>query len=158
SMYEELLGHLEAIRMDATVRCVVLHGAGRAFCAGHDLRGGPSASWSDPSLGPAYAMHRNLAMIGRIPQVMRQLPQPVIAAVNGAAAGVGFAFALAADLCVAAQSAKFVNATHNAGTGHEVGMSWLLPRAIGTQRAAEILLTARPILADEAASIGLVLK
>ena len=89
---------------------------------------------------------------------MRAIPQPVIAAVNGAAAGIGFAFALAADLCLVGRSGKFVNSIHNAGTGHELGMSWMLPRAVGTQRAAEILLTARPVLADEAERIGLALR
>jgi enoyl-CoA hydratase len=157
-MYEEFLAYLEDLRLDAAARVVVLRGAGRAFSAGHDLRGGPPPSWSDASLGNAYAMRRNLAMIGRIPQLIRQLPQPVIAAVNGPAAGAGFVFALAADLCLAARSAKFVNGMHNAGTGHELGISWMLPRAIGTQRAAEILLTSRPIHADEAAAIGLALQ
>ena len=89
---------------------------------------------------------------------MRQLPQPIICAVNGAAAGAGFALALASDLCIAAKSAKFVNSIHNAGTGHEFGMSYLLPRAIGTQRAAEILFTTRPVPAEEAERIGLVLR
>ena len=109
-------------------------------------------------MGRAYINKHSLSEISSIPVLMRQLPQPVICAVNGAAAGIGFAFALAADLCIAAKSAKFVNSIHNAGTGHELGMSYLLPRAIGTQRAAEILLTARPVLADEAERIGLVLR
>jgi enoyl-CoA hydratase len=100
----------------------------------------------------------SITRIAQIPLLMRSIPQPVIAAVNGAAAGIGFAFALAADLCLVAESGKFVNSVHNAGTGHELGMSWMLPRAIGTQRAAEILLTARPVLAEEAARIGLALR
>jgi enoyl-CoA hydratase len=86
------------------------------------------------------------------------MPQPIIAAVNGAAAGIGYALALAADLCIAAQSAKFVNVIHNAGTGAELGLSYMLPRAVGVQRAAELLLTARAVAADEAARIGLALK
>ncbi len=157
-MYEELLGYLEDLRVDSAARVVLLTGAGRAFSAGHDLRCTVSASWNDDALGPAYASRRNLAMIGRIPQLMRQLPQPIVAAVNGPAAGIGFVLALAADMCVAARSAKFVNAMHNVGTGHEFGVTWMLPRAVGTQRAAEILLSARPILAEEAQAIGLVLK
>jgi len=82
----------------------------------------------------------------------------VIVAVNGVTAGAGYSLALAADLCLAAKSAKFVNAFHNAGTGHELGFSYMLPRAVGTQRAAELMLTGRPLLAEEAASIGLVLR
>jgi enoyl-CoA hydratase len=89
---------------------------------------------------------------------MRGLPQPVICAVNGSAAGVGFTIALAADMAIAADNAKFVNAIHNAGTGAELGMSYMLPRAVGAQKAAEILYTTRPVLADEAERIGLVLK
>jgi enoyl-CoA hydratase len=158
TMYDELIAVLEGLRHDAAARVVILTGAGRAFCAGHDLRGGGTAPWVDPALGKPYAAKHSITRIAQIPLLMRALPQPVIAAVNGAAAGIGFAFALAADLCLVARSAKFVNAIHNAGTGHELGMSWLLPRAVGTQRAAEILLTSRPVLADEAERIGLALR
>ena len=158
AMYDELIALLEKLRHDADTRVVVLTGAGRAFCAGHDLRGGGTASWIAPELGKPYAAKHSITRIAQIPLLMRALPQPVIAAVNGAAAGLGFAFALAADLCLVARSGKFVNAIHNAGTGHELGMSWMLPRAIGTQRAAEILLTSRPVLADEAERIGLALR
>jgi enoyl-CoA hydratase len=158
TMYEELIAILEGLRSDASTRVLILTGAGRAFCAGHDLRSAGPAPWVDPALGKAYAAKHSITRIAQIPLLMRALPQPVIAAVNGAAAGLGFAFALAADLCLAASSAKFVNSIHNAGTGHELGMSWMLPRAVGTQRAAEILLSARPVLADEAQQIGLALR
>jgi enoyl-CoA hydratase len=143
---------------DDEVRAVIVTGAGRAFCAGHDLRSAGPAPWIDSGLGKPYAAKHSITRIAQIPLLMRSIPQPVIAAVNGAAAGLGFAFALAADLCLVARSAKFVNALHNAGTGHELGMSWMLPRAIGMQRAAEILLTSRPVLADEAERIGLALR
>jgi enoyl-CoA hydratase len=73
-------------------------------------------------------------------------------------AGVGYTLTLASDMVVAAKSARFVNTIHNAATGAELGLSYLLPRAIGTQRAAELLYTARPVMADEAERIGLVLK
>jgi enoyl-CoA hydratase len=158
-MYSELIEVLKGLRHDSKTRVVILTGAGRGFCAGHDLRSGGKAGWiDDHDMGKAYISRHGMMEIGSIPVLMRQLPQPVICAVNGAAAGVGFAFALAADLCIAGRSAKFVNSIHNAGTGHEFGMSYLLPRAIGTQRAAEILLTARAVLADEAERIGLVLR
>src|SRR3954466_14700922 len=158
TMYEELISVLESLRHDAGTRVVILTGAGRAFCAGHDLRSSGPAPWVDPALGKAYANKHSITRIAQIPLLMRAIPQPVIAAVNGAAAGLGFAFALAADLCLAADSARFVNAIHNAGTGHELGMSWMLPRPVGTQRAAEILLTSRPVPADEAQRIGLALR
>lgn len=158
TMYEELITILEGLRHDASTRVLILTGAGRAFCAGHDLRSAGPAPWVDAALGKPYVAKHSITRIAQIPLLMRAIPQPVIAAVNGAAAGLGFAFALAADICLAARSAKFVNSIHNAGTGHELGMSWMLPRAIGTQRAAEILLTARPVLADEAERIGLALR
>jgi enoyl-CoA hydratase len=155
--YAELIGILQRLKHDSKTRVVLLTGNGRAFCAGHDLRSSGLADWvDDPDLGAAYRSKHTITGMASIPLLMRQLPQPVIAAVNGAAAGIGFSLALAADICIAGASAKFVNSIHNVGTGHELGMSYLLPRAVGTQRAAEILLTARPIGADEAARIGLV--
>lgn len=158
AMYEALIDQLERIRFDHGIQVVVLTGAGRGFCAGHDLRAGGKPGWVDEDLGRAQRNRATLARLGQIPLLMRALPQPIIVAVNGVAAGAGYAFALAGDLVLAARSAKFVNAFHNAGTGHEMGFSYLLPRAIGTQRAAEILLTGRPVLAEEAAQIGLALR
>jgi enoyl-CoA hydratase len=158
-MYSELIGILDALRHDSRTRVLILTGSGKGFCAGHDLRSAGQPGWiDDPQMSRPYQGKHSISEIGRIPVLMRQLPQPIICAVNGAAAGMGYALALAADLCVAAKSAKFVNSIHNAGTGHELGLSYLLPRAVGTQRAAEILLTARPVLADEAERIGLVLR
>ena len=157
-MYEALIATLQGLRHDPDVRVIVLTGAGRGFCAGHDTRGAGAASWVRPGLGRIQAGKYTMSVLGQIPPLMRAMPQPIIAAVNGAAAGIGYALALAADVCVAAQSAKFVNVIHNAATGTELGMSYMLPRAVGTQRAAEILFTARPVLADEAERIGLVLR
>ncbi|ASG22210.1 enoyl-CoA hydratase-related protein [Nitrospirillum viridazoti] len=158
STYEALISQLEAVRFDPTIQVVILTGAGRAFCAGHDLRSGGSPSWVAEGQGKAQASRAILAKLGNIPLLMRSLPQPVIAAVNGVTAGAGYSLALAADIAIAARSARFVNAFHNAGTGHELGLSYLLPRAIGAQRAAELLLTGRPVPAEEAAAIGLVLR
>lgn len=158
AMYEDLLAKLEAIRFDPAIRVVVLTGAGRGFCAGHDLRASGVPQWVAPGLGKAQTARAIMAKLGAIPQLIRALPQPVIAAVNGVTAGAGYAIALAADLCLAARSAKFVNAFHNAGTGHELGLSYMLPRLVGAQRAAELLLTGRAVMADEAAAIGMVLR
>lgn len=158
AMYEELLDLLRSIRFDATVRVVIVTGAGRGFCSGHFSGGAGEPGWMDPSLGTIPRNARIMMLLGEIPVMMRQMPQPIIAAVNGAAAGVGYSIALAADIAIAGQSAKFVNAFHNAGTGHELGLSYTLPRAVGAQKAAELLLTRRPVLADEAERIGLVLK
>lgn len=158
-MYAQYQDALRALKHDSKARVVILTGAGKGFCSGHDLKSGGKPKWvDDPEMGPMYYGRHAISEINALPILMRQLPQPIICAVNGAAAGAGFALALAADICIAAKSAKFVNSIHNAGTGHELGMSYLLPRAIGTQRAAEILYTTRPVLAEEAERIGLVLR
>ena len=157
-MYAELLGALQDIRFDPEVRVVVLTGAGRAFSGGHDTRTSSEPDWVRGKPGKAQKFRAVMAKMGEIPVTMRALPQPVIAAVNGPAAGLGYLLALAADICLVARSAKFVNAFHNAGTGHELGFSYLLPRAVGTQRAAELLLTGRPVLAEEAARIGIAVR
>jgi enoyl-CoA hydratase len=158
AMYAELLEALEEIRFDPEAQVVILTGAGRAFSAGHDIRSPSEAPWVRGDLGSAQKTRAIMAKLSQLPVAMRSLPQPVIAAVNGAAAGLGYLLALASDICLVAKSAKFVNAFHNAGTGHEMGFSYLLPRAVGTQRAAEMLLTGRPVLAEEAARIGLALR
>lgn len=158
AMYEELIGHLEAVRYDHDVRVVLITGAGRAFCAGHDIRGAGKPEWVRDGLGKAQTQRRVMDKLGQIPVLMRALPQPVICAVNGAAAGAGYPIAIAADMTIAARSAKFVNAFHNAGTGHELGFSYLLPRLVGMQRAAELMLTGRPVLAEEAERIGLIVR
>jgi enoyl-CoA hydratase len=157
-MYEAFTAALDGLRDDPDVRVIVLTGAGRAFCAGHDVRDGGQPGWVRPGLGRIQRGKYTMRVLGQIPVLMRSMPQPIICALNGAAAGIGYALALASDLILAGRSAKFVNVIHNAGTGAELGMSYLLPRAIGTQRAAELLLTARPVLADEAERIGLVLR
>ena len=159
AMYSELIAILQGLRFDSKTRVVILTGSGKGFCAGHDLRSAGQPGWiDDPEQGKAYTGRLAMTQISSIPLLMRQTPQPIICAVNGAAAGIGYALALASDLCIAGRSAKFVNSFHNAGTGHELGLSYLLPRAVGTQRAAELLLTARPVLAEEAERIGLVLR
>jgi enoyl-CoA hydratase len=157
-MYDGILAEFDRIAFDPSVRVVIITGAGRGFCSGNDLGGMGKLKQLPEGVGRPYASRYMIAILSRIPSAMRALPQPVIAAVNGATAGIGFSLALAADIAVAGHAAKFVNAVHNAGTGAELGMSYMLPRAVGTQRAAEILLTQRPILAQEAADIGLVLK
>ncbi len=158
-MYQALLRAFEALRYDLDTRVVILTGAGRGFCSGHDMTEAVGVpAWVPPGVGPAQFTKTMLAELARIPVLMKTLPQPVICAVNGACGGIGYAFALAADLCLAGASAKFINLIHNAATGCEGGLSWMLPRAIGAQRAAELLLTARPVLADEAERIGLCLR
>ena len=158
AMYDRLVEILDEIRLDLSIRAVILTGAGSAFCTGHDLRGAGPDPEAAQGLSGHYAKTQFLARLSRVPLALRSLPQPVIAALNGTVAGIGYALALASDMAIAAHSAKFVNAIHNAGTGAELGLSYMLPRQIGAQRAAELLLTARPVLAEEAERIGLVLR
>ena len=158
AMYLEFVDILDQIKYDPEVRVVILTGTGRGFCTGHDLRDKEAPTWVPAGVGKAYHTKYAMSVIGSIPALLRNLPQPVICAVNGTVAGMGYALPLAADIAIAGESAKFVNAIHNAATGAEAGMSYLLPRAVGAQRAAEILYTARPIKSDEAERIGLVLK
>lgn len=158
AMYLEFVELLNAIKFDPTVRVVILTGNGRGFCTGHDLRDTEKPTWIKDGVGKAYYTKYAMSVISSLPVLLRGLPQPVICGINGTVAGMGYALPLACDISIAGQSAKFVNAIHNAATGAELGMSYLLPRAVGAQRAAEILYTARPIKADEAERIGLVLK
>ena len=157
-MYKDLYDELERIRFDSSVRVVLVTGAGRGFCSGHDLKNAGEVPWPTEGLGKPYRDRITMLGLGRIPLALRALPQPVICAVNGVAAGIGYTLALASDIAVAARSARFVNTTHNAATGCELGLSYLMARAVGSQRAAELLYTARPVAAEEAERIGLVLR
>ncbi len=157
-MYQLFIETLQALEHDAVTRVVVLTGAGRGFCSGHDMRDGGRPGWVAEGVGRVQSAKFVLAKLGQIPVLMRRLPQPIVCAVNGTAAGFGYSLALAADIAIAAKSAKFVNSFHNAGTGHELGLSYMLPRAVGVQRAAELLYTSRAVGAEEAERIGLVLR
>jgi enoyl-CoA hydratase len=159
SMYGELLQALEGIRYDPAIRVVILTGAGRGFCAGADTSGAAGLpDWVPDSMAPAERNRAIMDVLGRLPSALHSLPQPVIGAINGAAAGVGYALALSCDVCLTTKTAKFLPAFHNTGTGSEFGASWLLPKLVGLQAAMEILLTGRMMLGEEAAGIGLCLR
>ncbi len=147
---------LDEVDADHSCRVAVLTGAGRAFCAGLDLKGSGEAPNTD-GVGRAQAGMLSQQHIASLYTHMRAVRKPIIAAVNGAAAGGGFAFALASDIRVAAESAKFNVAFVKIGlSGCDVGVSYLLPRLIGASKAFELMLTGRFVLADEAERIGLV--
>ncbi|MBV1688938.1 enoyl-CoA hydratase/isomerase family protein [Novosphingobium sp. G106] len=158
AMYERLAEIFTETAYLPDVQAVILTATGRMFSVGHDLQNGGSSAQVPSGIGAAHASRLSARAINQLPALMRALPQPIIAAVNGTAAGAGYGLALNADLTIAARSAKFVNAFHNAGTGHEFGLSYLLPRAVGTQRAMELLLTGRHLPAEEAREIGLILR
>jgi enoyl-CoA hydratase len=157
-MYGELLDILAGIARDPAVRVVVLTGAGRGFSAGHDAAASPPADWVPEGIGKAHNVLHFMGHLAKIPPLIRAMPQVVIAACNGPVAGFGYTIALACDMAIAAKSAKFVNAFHNAGNAAEGGFSYLLNKAVGSQRAAEIMFSPRQVLAEEAERIGLVLR
>jgi enoyl-CoA hydratase len=147
---------LDAVEADRSCRVVVLTGAGRGFCAGLDLGGygiAPgSAGLGRPQSG--FATQKHIAAL--VPH-LRRLAQPVIAAVNGPAAGGGFALVLASDIRIAARPARFNAAFIRIGlSACDIGTSWLLPRLVGAARAHELMLTGRIFDSDEALRIGLV--
>lgn len=147
---------LDDVDHDHSCRVVILTGAGRAFCAGLDLKGAGPAPGTD-GIGRAQAGMRSQQHIASLYTHMRSVRKPIIAAVNGAAAGGGFAFALASDIRVAAESARFNVAFVKIGlSGCDVGVSYLLPRLIGASKAFELMLTGRFVDAAEAERIGLV--
>jgi enoyl-CoA hydratase/carnithine racemase len=153
---EALHAELRAIAADRECRAVILTGAGRGFCAGVDLRGYGSAPGND---GIDLARDRlgNQEHMSTLVLGLRALPQPVIAAVNGPAAGLGLALALGCDIRFASAEAVFRVAFVNIGVSNcDMGTSWLLPRLIGASRAHELMLTGRRFDAEEALRIGLV--
>jgi enoyl-CoA hydratase len=162
AMNATLIGELHEVLADIAVdrscRVVVLTGAGRGFCAGIDLGGYDAAPGSEGRDRVAATFATQTHIAGLVPR-LRALPQPVIAAVNGPAAGGGLALALASDIRIAATTARFNVAFVRLGlSGCDIGVSWLLPRLIGASRAWELMLTGRIIDAEEADRIGLVLR
>ncbi|MEO8245556.1 MAG: enoyl-CoA hydratase-related protein [Chloroflexota bacterium] len=145
----ELLTTLRAVARDDAVRCVVLTGAGRAFCAGADLRGGSGEREFRRVLTSQY---------NPLVRALRDLPKPVLAAVNGVAAGAGMSLALAADLVLAAEDARFVPAFGRIGLVPDSGLTRTLVRALGRHRATAILIAGEPLGAAEARDAGLVLR
>jgi enoyl-CoA hydratase/carnithine racemase len=147
---DALLAYFESKRRDTDTRVIVLSGAGRAFCSGADLKamGQPDALRDGPN--GDWVLRDTL-------RAMRDCPQPIIALVQGAAAGGGLALVLASDVIIAAASAAFHPAFIKIGlSASELGVSWRLQRTIGISRAREMLLTGEPMTASEALRTGLV--
>jgi len=153
---EALHEELRRTAIDRSCRAVVITGSGRAFCAGLDLHGYGQAPGNDGS-DESRDRLGNQKHMSTLVLALRALPQPVIAAVNGPAAGFGLALALGCDIRYAAGSAVFRAAFINIGVSNcDMGTSWLLPRLIGASRSHELMLTGRRVGADEALQIGLV--
>lgn len=140
---------LREVDADPRVRVAVVTGAGRGFCSGADLS--VLASGPDALEGFVSESARDDLPTGAL-----DVDIPVVMAVNGPAAGLGFVMALTGDVCLASPSARFISAFSRLGLVAEYGIAWLLPRMIGRQRAAELLLSGRTVDAEEALRIGLV--
>ena len=156
----EMIGELgKAVEACASpnVRAVLLTGAGGAFCAGANVRDLVATLDEKGPEGIAQAI-RELAdaLHSQVVLPLRRLPKPVVAGINGAAAGAGFSLTLAADLRVASQSSRFLMAYANIGAPADGGSTWLLPRLLGAGRAMELYLASQPIGAPRALELGLV--
>ncbi|GAB4244120.1 MAG: 2-(1,2-epoxy-1,2-dihydrophenyl)acetyl-CoA isomerase PaaG [Deltaproteobacteria bacterium] len=150
-MGKALLETVSNVSVDPSVRCIVLTGAGKAFSAGGDVEF--MATFREEGHGKfldlAIRLHALIASL-------RKAPKPVIAAVNGVAAGAGFSMVLACDVAVAAASARFTLGYQNIGLSPDGGMTFFLARALGTQRAMEMTLFSKVLSAEQAATAGLV--
>jgi enoyl-CoA hydratase len=154
-MVSELAQTCADLGADQLVNVVVLTGVGRGFCSGIDIRdfGAGMLDATAPALDRLHFQE----VMGALPEAIRAMPQPVIAAVNGACVGAGLALCLAADIRICSTAASFGNAAILLGlSGAEMGMSYHLPRIVGTSVAADWMLTGRIVSADEAERRGLV--
>jgi len=151
--HAELRAALEAANADAQCRVVVLTGAGRAFSAGQDL-----SEAAGPNAASGGAENRLETWYNPLIRLITTLEKPVIAAVNGIAAGAGANIALACDLVLAARSASFLQAFARVGLIPDVGGTYFLPRLVGAQRARGLVMLAEPLSAEKAEAWGLVWK
>jgi enoyl-CoA hydratase/carnithine racemase len=160
-MHVEYRALLSRAAADPAVRVIVVTGAGRGFCAGADARaleghverGGYDAGLGDDVAMPGYGVRPEFDADFAY---QFGIPKPIIAAVNGPAAGVGLVLACYCDLRFAARGAKLTTSHGRLGLPAEYGLSWLLPRLLGVTRAADVLLSSRVVLAEEAEQLGLV--
>ena len=158
AMHGELRAALDAAADDRTVRCVVLTGTGRGFCAGQDL--------ADPSVAPTRDGVAAAVDVGSaierfykpLALRIRSMPVPVVAAVNGVAAGAGANFALLCDIVVAARSASFIQAFSKIGLIPDCGGTWLLPRLMGRANAMALAMLGDKLMAEDAVRLGLIWK
>ncbi|MEX1169930.1 MAG: enoyl-CoA hydratase-related protein [Chloroflexota bacterium] len=151
AMKGELLAAFRSVARDRSVRAVVLTGAGRAFCAGQDLR-----ERLEPDAAPLAVELRE--RYNPIIRAMRSLDQPIVGAINGVAAGAGASLAFACDVRVAAEGASFLLAFGRIGLVPDSGATWLLPRLVGSAKAAELALLGDPLSAADAERLGLVAR
>lgn len=154
TMLQELQEAFKQAKRDDDVRVVVLTGAGRGFCAGQDLAS-VQERMSEADADLAYGEHLRETYNPLVLR-MRRLPKPIIAAVNGVAAGAGMSLVMACDLRIAVESASFLQAFVKVGLVPDSGSSWILPRLLGMARAMDCMLTGRRISAQEALDWGMI--
>ena len=153
ALREDLYDAVTKSAADPSVRVLVITGAGRGFCSGGDVK---AMNERDQTGQVSSASERLSPMRDRIILAMRDCPKPVIAAVNGAAAGAGMNLALACDMRIASTAAKFSQAFVKRGLAPDWGGTWFLPRIAGTAKACELILTGETIDASEALRLGIV--
>ncbi|MEK7687345.1 MAG: enoyl-CoA hydratase-related protein [Pseudomonadota bacterium] len=150
-MIAEIKDCWEELAADSSIRAVLITGAGRGFCAGADLADPDREASATADSGAALDKYFNPVI-----RLMRTIPKPIVAAVNGVAAGVGMSFALASDIAIAAKSASFLQAFARIGLLPDGGSTWFLPRLAGDQRARALAMLAPQIPADKAKEWGLI--
>ncbi|MFG6415281.1 enoyl-CoA hydratase-related protein [Roseateles sp. DC23W] len=158
TLLAQLRQALEAAAADATTRCVLLTGSGRAFSAGQDLADPHVAPSREPGAVPKDIGHMLEQYYIPLALRLRSLPIPVVAAVNGVAAGAGANLALGCDVVIAAESASFVQAFSRIGLIPDCGGTWLLPRLVGRAKALELALLGDKVKAAEAQTLGLIAR
>jgi len=151
---EELVNRLNTYEQDDEVRAIVITATGRGFCTGADLTGGGGRPDANTPMGMKLSTH----IYSRVPFTISSIEKPVIAAVNGIAAGFGCNLALCCDMIYAAQDAKFIEIFVKRGMSPDGGGTYFLPRLVGLARAKEIFLSGEPVLAEEALKIGMINK
>ncbi|MCZ2101965.1 MAG: 2-(1,2-epoxy-1,2-dihydrophenyl)acetyl-CoA isomerase PaaG [Chitinophagales bacterium] len=145
----ELQDALDQLAANEAVKCIVLTGAGRAFCAGQDLQ--EATDPNGPSLSKIVSEHYNPVILR-----IRNIPKPIIAAVNGTAAGAGANIALACDIVLAAESASFIQAFSKIGLIPDSGGTYTLPRLVGLQRASALMMLGEKVSAVKAKEMGMI--
>jgi 2-(1,2-epoxy-1,2-dihydrophenyl)acetyl-CoA isomerase len=158
AMHDALMASLKAAAADASVRCVVLTGAGRGFCAGQDL--------SDPAIAPDLTPGAPPRDIGNLIEarykplalLLHEFPVPLVAAVNGVAAGAGANLALNCDIVLAARSASFIQAFSKIGLVPDCGGTWLLPRLVGRAQAMALAMLGDKLPAEQAERLGMIFR
>lgn len=154
NMLEALTDRFESLGQEDEVRAVVVTGNGRAFCTGADLTGGGARSDSHTPMGMRLSTH----LYSRMIRTMTEMEKPVIGAINGDAAGAGCNFALACDLLVASEKARFIQIFVRRGLVADAGGTFFLPRLVGLSRAKGLMFSGEAVEARRALELGLVIK